>query len=129
MEALFYESTNYTHLYKLLKIEEFNCSLAYMVDQKKHKKLNVTFKEHSIEVSNDDITIVIILFVGFENDEYEALKGKSNLHLITFNIKLGGMMGSKGLNVKYYNQTSLLFFSIVPSENEKNRRLRILKNK
>lgn len=129
MEALFFESTNnYTHLYKLLKIEEFNCSLAYMVDQKKHINLNVILKEHSVEVSNKDITIAIILFVGFENEEYEALKSKPNLHIITFSEMVPEMVEFKNLNVKYYNQMSLLYTNLSISENVQNRRMRILRS-
>jgi hypothetical protein len=129
MEALFFENAfNYTHLYKLLKIEEFNCSLAYMIDRNKYTKLNVILKEHSIEVSNDDITIAIILFVGFENEEYEVLKNKPNLHIITFSEVVPEMVEFKDLNVKYFNQMSLLYTNLSISENEQNRRMRILRS-
>lgn len=126
MEALYSKTIpNYSSLYNLLKIEEFNCALAYMVDNKKHSDLTVSYKEHYIEVSNETITIVVLLFVGFTNQEYKAFRSRTNLYLITFDKNLANNR-SKRLNVKYYNQLSLLFLPTKLTENEQTRRLRIL---
>lgn len=126
MEALYTKTIpNYSSLYNLLKIEEFNCALAYMVENKKHSNLTVSYKEHYIEVSNEAITIVVLLFVGFTNQEYKAFRSRTNLYLITFDKNLATNR-SKRLNVTYYNQLLLLFLTTKLPENEHTRRLRIL---
>ncbi len=128
MEALYTKFTpNYTNLYNLLKIEEFNCDLAYMVDKKKHSDLKVSYKEHYIEVSNEAITIVILLYIGFTNQEYKEFESRNNLHLITFDKNLATYC-TDAINVTYYNQLLLLFLPAKLPENEQTRRLRILNN-
>ena len=48
-----------------LKNEVISKTLAYMVDFKEHDNLVVTPKPYSIEISNADICIAVILFSGF----------------------------------------------------------------
>jgi hypothetical protein len=128
MEALYTKTIpNYSSLYNLLKIEEFNCALAYLVENKKHSDLKVSYKEHYIEVSNKAITIIVLLFVGFTNQEYKAFRSRTNLYLITFDKNLATNRSNR-LNVTYYNQLLLLFLPTRLTEDEQIRRLRILNN-
>ena len=61
-----------------LKNEVIKKTLGYMIDFKEHDNLVVIPKPHSIEISNNDLYIAVILFSGFQNEEYETLKGKNN---------------------------------------------------
>lgn len=80
-----YSNTSYNQLYNLLKEEDISKSLAYMIDYKEYENLKITPNKFSIEVSNKDITLVILIWVGFENEEYQNLKHKKNVHIVSFN--------------------------------------------
>ena len=47
-------------------------------------KYKITTSPHSIEIWNEEFTIVIILSAAFEKRHYEAIKNVPNLHVITF---------------------------------------------
>ncbi len=79
-----YRRIEHCVLLNLLKNKDINQSLAYMVDFKEHKKLTVIPRNYSIEVSNDKITMIIILLIGFEIEEYDEIKSRPNLHIIAF---------------------------------------------
>ena len=80
-----YNRLEHCTLLDVLKNKEINQSLAYMVDFKKHKNLLVIPNTYSIEVSNDKITIIVILLIGFELVEYYKLKERTNVHIVSFN--------------------------------------------
>jgi len=80
-----YRRIEHCVLLNLLKNKDINQSLAYMVDFKEHKKLIVIPRSYSIEVANDKITMIIILLIGFEIEEYDEIKSRPNLHIIAFN--------------------------------------------
>ena len=52
-----------------LRNEVVKKSLAYIVDFKEHDNLIVIPKSYSIEISNADICIAVILYYGFEREE------------------------------------------------------------
>lgn len=83
---LFYQKMNLNQLLKTLKEnKKVRESLIYMITFKKIKKLKVLPKKHSIEIFNDEISVSILLYVGFELEEYNELKLKTNYHIVSFN--------------------------------------------
>lgn len=124
----------YNHLHNnclldILKNDNIKQSLAYMLDFNEHSDLKVTPKPFSIEIANNEITIAVLLYVGFEGAEYEALKTKPNVHIVTFDKVTQNMFEFENINLKYINKTALFFTSLSRSENEEIINLRsLLKN-
>ena len=82
----FYRNLNHCGLFDILKNKDINQTLAYMVDFREYKNLKIIPNTYSIEVSNDKITIVIILMIGFELEEYQKynqLKSNANVHIMS----------------------------------------------
>jgi hypothetical protein len=115
-------------LLSLLKDPEFASALAYMVDYKNHFVLDVIPKEFSIELSNQDITIAIIIYSGFEKKEYGALLNRNNLHLISLCDSVNEMFEFEGMDIKIIDKMAWLFSVINWSERNFAKRLRSLKS-
>jgi hypothetical protein len=125
---LFYKRIEHNTILELLSNDDISSSLAYLVSFENHHELNVVPKDFSIEISNDKITIAVILFVGFEIEEYEALKHRKNLHIVTFSEVVSGMVEFEKLGVKYIDNLSLLFTVLSRSKDHLARYLYRLKN-
>ena len=97
------------------KNEVIRKTLSYMVDFKEHDNLVVTPKPYSIEISNADICIAVILFSGFEK-EYEILKTKKNHHVISFDTKLQLFFEFDNMPIKYLDYMALFFMSLARTE-------------
>lgn len=95
-----YSRFEYNQLFYLLKAEDISESLAYMVDFKEHRCLKIIPNEFSIEASNKDITIIILLYVGFETEEYQSLKTRKNVHIISFDKIVLDMVEFKKIPIK-----------------------------
>lgn len=111
-----------------LKNEEISKTLAYMLDFKEHNNLVVIPKPHSIEISNNEICIAVILYSGFEKEEYEALKVKDNFHIVSFESIVLSMCEFENLPVKHIDYTALFFMSLARTEDKKIREFLSLKN-
>lgn len=111
-----YSKIEHNLLFEALQNEEISTALTYMIDAKKHRGLKIIPNEHSIELSNDEITIAIILYVGFEDEEYNDLKNRKNLHVITFFNVVPSMVEFNNLNVKYIDNLALLATTLALSE-------------
>ena len=98
-----------------LKNEVISKTLAYMIDFKEHDNLVVTPKPYSIEISNDNICIAVILFSGFEK-EYEILKTKKNHHVISFDTKLQLFFEFENMPIKHIDSMALFFMSLARTE-------------
>lgn len=99
-----------------LKNDVVKKTLAYMVDFKEHDNLVVIPKQHSIEISNADICIAVILFSGFEKEEYEALKTKDNFHIISFDTITKTMVEFENMLIKHIDYLALFFMSLSRTE-------------
>lgn len=117
MKPFYYSNIDDNMLCQLMKNKEISSSLAYIVCAKQHEDLEVTPKKHSIELSNNEISINIILYVGFESDDYYTINRKNNLHIIAFNEIVPSMIEFTGLNVKFVDKTALLFTVLALSKN------------
>lgn len=123
-----YQRIEYNLLLELLEDIEFANSLAYMIEYKNHTNLNITPHEYSIELSNDEIAISIILYVGFENVEYENLKKHKNYYVVALCDVIPEMIEFKDLNVKFIDKLALMNTIIAKSENSFAKKLNRLKN-
>lgn len=95
-----------------LKNEVIKKTLAYMVDFKEHDNLVVIPKPHSIEISNAEICIAVILFSGFEKEEYEALLTKDNFHIVSFDTIIQTMIEFENMFIKHIDSMALFFMSL-----------------
>ena len=102
-----------------LKNEEIRKTLAYMVDFKERENLVVIPKPYSIEISNADICIAIIVFVGFEKEEYETLKTQNNPHIVSFDRITQTMIEFKNMPIKHIDYMALFFMSLARTEDKK----------
>jgi hypothetical protein len=123
-----YQRIEHNLLLELLEDIEFANSLAYMIEYKNHTNLNITPHEYSIELSNDEIAISIILYVGFENGEYENLKKHKNFYVVALCDVIPEMIEFKDLNVKFIDKLALMNTIIAKSENSFAKKLNRLKN-
>lgn len=106
-------------LFDNLKNEEIRKTLAYMVDFKEHENLIVIPKPYSIEISNAAICITIIVFVGFEKEEYDTLKTKNNHHVVSFDRITQTMIEFKNMPIKHIDYMALFFMSLARTEDKK----------
>jgi hypothetical protein len=118
MEYAHYRS-EHCILLENLKNEVIKKTLAYMVDFKEHDNLVVIPKPYSIEISNADICIAVIVFSGFEKEEYETLKTKNNYHVVSFNMIFQTMFQSENIPIKYIDYMALFFMSLSRKEDKK----------
>ena len=105
---LYYRRLEHNFLLDLLRNKDVAGALAYMVSYKNHKDLSVFPKPHSIEISNKDITIAVIIFSGFERQEYDEIKSKQNFHPVSFSQIVFQMYEFKKLEIKFIDKMSLL---------------------
>ena len=111
-----YERLEHCILLDNLKNEVISKTLAYMVDFKEHENLVVIPKPYSIEISNADICIAVVVFSGFEKEEYENLKTKKNHHVVSFDPIAQTMFEFENIPVKYLDLMALLFMSLARTE-------------
>ena len=123
-----YQRIEHNLLLELLEDIEFANSLAYMIEYKNHTNLKITPHDYSIELSNDEIAISIILYVGFENGEYENLKKHKNFYVVALCDVIPEMIEFKDLNVKFIDKLALMNTIIAKSENSFAKKLNHLKN-
>lgn len=99
-----------------LKNEVIGKTLAYMVDFNEHDKLVVIPKRYSIEISNGDICIAVILFSGFEKEEYDALFTKDNFHIVSFDTIIQTMVEFENMFIKHIDSMALFFMALARTD-------------
>ncbi len=125
-----YRRIEHCVLLNLLKNKDINQSLAYMVDFKEHKKLTVIPRNYSIEVSNDKISMIIILLISFEIEEYDKIKSRPNLHIISFDDAYQRVNEFKKIkkDIKQIDFMSLFFMTLARTKSKKLNDLIYLRN-
>lgn len=84
MADLVYEIKEHQILNWLLQSDEFISSLVYLVCGREYENLNMISGLNSIEIFNDEIKVVILLSVGYENKNYLKIKDLQNVYYIVF---------------------------------------------
>jgi hypothetical protein len=123
-----YERLENNILLDNLKNEVIKKTLAYMIDFKEHDNLVVIPKPHSIEISNTEVCIAVILFSGFEKEEYEILKSKKNYQMVSFHTIMKTMVGFENMPIKYIDYMALFFMSLARTEDKNIKAFLHLKN-
>ncbi len=125
---LIYNHLHNNGLLSVLQNQEITQSLAYMLDFKEHLDLKVTSKPFSIEIANNEVTIAVLLYVGFEGAEYEELKTKPNVHIVSFDTITQSMWEFEYIKIKHIDYMSLFFMSLSRSKNSNLKDYQALKN-
>jgi hypothetical protein len=125
---LVYDRPDLNILLDNLKNEVIRKTLAYMVDFKEQDNLVVIPKLHSIEISNADICIAVIVFSGFEKEEYESLKNKNNHHVVSFDTITKTMFELEHISIKHIDYMALFFMSLARTEDSTIKEFLSLKN-
>lgn len=112
--------SNFDHclLFNALKNnDELKRAIVYSLIFKEFDDLQLTALEHSMLLYNDKIAVYIILYVGFENQEY--LENRLlNSYFISFERTTNSMNEFKGIDVIYLDKTALVHTAIALSKNE-----------
>lgn len=124
----YYKKIKDNVLLDILSNFEISEGLAYIVDYYPHKNLLTIPHDYYIEISNKDITIAVILYVGFEGKDYLNLIERENLHVVTFSDVVPNMLEFENIKVKYIDTTALMFTVMARSKHEFVRYLNRLKN-
>ncbi len=115
-------------LFSLIKENsDFAAALVYLASYEKHKTLNIIPRGHSIEISNEQIIVAVILYVGFKKNEYLEMKDKKKLHLITFSDVIPRMIEFKELKIKHVDKMAWLFRILHDSKSKKLESLKRIK--
>tara|TARA_R110000868_G_scaffold363678_1_gene626018 strand:- start:20064 stop:21026 length:963 start_codon:yes stop_codon:yes gene_type:complete len=125
---LVYDRPDLNILLDNLKNEVIRKTLAYMIDFKEHNNLVVIPKPHSIEISNADICIAVLVFTGFEKEEYESLQNKKNHHVVSFDTITKTMFEFEHISIKHIDYTALFFMSLARTEDSTIKEFLSLKN-
>ena len=88
-----------------------------MLDFKEYSDLKITPKPFSIEIANNQITIAVLLYVGFEGAEFEDLKTKPNVHVVAFDTVTQNMWEFENIKIKHIDYMSLFFMALSRSKN------------
>nr|WP_315234103.1 hypothetical protein [uncultured Flavobacterium sp.] len=125
---LAYDRPDLNILLDNFKNEVIRKTLAYMVDFKEHDNLVVIPKPHSIEISNADICIAVLVFSGFEKEEYESLKNKKNHNVVSFDTITKTMFEFEHISIKHIDYMALFFMSLARTEDSTIKEFLSLKN-
>lgn len=125
---LAYDRPDLNILLDNLKNEVIKKTLTYMVNFREHDNLVVIPKPHSIEISNADICLSVIIFVGFEKEEYESLKNKKNHHVVSFDTITTTMFEFEHISIKHIDYMALFFMSLARTEDSTIKEFLSLKN-
>ncbi|MET4083489.1 hypothetical protein ABIB40_003461 [Pedobacter sp. UYP30] len=115
-------------LLSLLQEPGFSEALAYLVDFKNYTDLKIIPKAHSIELSNTEIVLSIIIYSGFELNEHAELSGRKNVHLVCFSNVIPEMLEFKGMHIKYVDKLAWFFTIMSTSKVEYVQKLNLLRN-
>jgi len=75
---------------------ELRKAIAYLLTFKQFDDLELIPNKFSIQIKNNHINIFIIVYVGFEIEEYEKAKSHPNCHLVGFDLSLLDLVEFKG---------------------------------
>ena len=112
--------SNFEHclLFNALKNnDELKRAIVYSLIFKEFDNLQLTALEHSMLLYNDKIAVYIILYVGFENQEY--LENRLlNSYFISFERTTNSMNEFKDVDVIYLDKAALVHTAIALSKIE-----------
>ncbi|HRG18886.1 MAG TPA: hypothetical protein PLP39_07325 [Flavobacterium lutivivi] len=118
---LIYENLENNILLETLKNNQTICkSLAYMLTFDIYEKLQVQPMKNSITIFNEKITISIILYVGYENEDLVEFKNIKKLHIVSFSKVTKEMHEFEKISnkIKFIEPKALFFTTLSLSNND-----------
>lgn len=103
-------------LLHLLYEPVFASALSYLVTFKNHYNLVVKPHANSIELSNVDVKIFIVIYSGFEIEEYITLKNQNNVHLVCLDFVSLELIEFANLPLKKVDKLAWMFAIMEKSE-------------
>lgn len=86
-------------------------AIAFLVSFNEYENLKAKALEHSILIFNEEIAIYLILYVGFEENEFVQNK-MINSNYISFEKVTNSMQEFKDIDVKFLDKFAVLFTAI-----------------
>lgn len=105
-------------LYSIETNYELCKALIYMVSFKMCETIQVTPYPYSIEIRGDDEIVSIIIYVGFEKNEYLTYASLNNVHIVSFDTSIYKMFEFESIKkqIKFIDPKSLFFMTLELSE-------------
>lgn len=112
-----YSNFNHCLMFNALKDSfDLKKAIAYSISFKEFNDLKIVALDHSILLYNDEISIYIILYVGFEENEY-IQNLMLNSHFVTFEKGIETMTNFNEIEIKILNKQALIFTAISLGKN------------
>lgn len=101
-------------LWELKRNKLFCTVLAYSVTFCNYREFKVTAYPHSIELRKKEVILSIILYVGYEKNEFLKYKTESNVYFISFSNVVLNMQEFKEISplIKCISGYSLFFTAL-----------------
>lgn len=100
----YYEKLELNSLLYFLKDNRFASVFGYMTTFKFHDEFIVTPYPYHIELKNDAVHIIVLLYVGFDYKQYLDL---DSVHIVSLTPIVWEMVEFENLAIKYISKTAL----------------------
>ena len=97
----YYQDLKHNQLADILSIKSISEILGKMVALKSSPILNVVKHPHSLELEFKDFRIVIVLYIGFELEEYLTFKAIENVYFIYMDDVMNGVIEFRGIPLQF----------------------------
>lgn len=115
-------------LLDILQDKALAASLVHLACHKHYAHLKVVPQSCSIEISNEEVHVSIVLYSGFELHEWVTLQDQANVHLICLSNVIPEMCEFEGMDILFIDKLQWLFHFINGSDLELVKRMRRLKD-
>jgi len=115
-----YENLSHNSLLWAFQNQPIICeTLVYMATFKVYTNLKVLPQPHAITLYNEEVTVCILLYVGFERHEYLEHAGNTNFHIVSFHKGVLQMCEFEGIKdqIKCIDNRAL-FFSVLRNSSD-----------
>ena len=107
--CLLFNSLNNSH--------DLKKAIGYLVSFNEYEDLKINALNHSILIYNDEIAIYIILYIGFEQNEF-IQNMMLNSHYVSFQKITSSMSEFKDIEIKYLDKLAVLFTALSISDKD-----------
>lgn len=97
----YYLNLKHNQLADILSIKSISEILGEMVTLKSSPIMDIVKHPHSLELEFKDFRIVIILYIGFEYEEYLKFKSVENVYFIYMDEVMNGVIEFRGIPLQF----------------------------
>jgi len=97
----YYQDLKHNQLADILSIKSISEILGEMVTLKSSPILNIVKHPHSLELEFLDFRIVIVLYIGFELEEYLKFKAIENIYITCMDEIMNDVIEFRGIPLKF----------------------------